>query len=63
MTNEHRGGGGGVLTVHLQDLLQAGEDGGQLWAGEDLLPLQGLGEDRLEHRQHAVVCMLSRIQL
>ena len=37
-----------ALTVHFNDLVQVGEDGGQLGAGQELLSLQRPGEDCLK---------------
>lgn len=51
------------LTVHLNELVEVREDGGQLGGGQQLLPLQGLGEDHLQHTQHAHVGVLRGEQL
>lgn len=37
-----------ALTVHIDDLIQVGEDSGQLGGGQELLSLQRFGEDHLE---------------
>lgn len=52
-----------TLTVHFNDFIQAGEDGGQLDAGQELLSLQRLGEDHLEDTQHPHVSVLGGEQL
>lgn len=38
----------GSLTVHFNDLVQVGENGGQFVGRQELLSLQRLGEDHLK---------------
>lgn len=52
-----------TLTVHFNDFIQAGEDGGQLDGGQELFSLQRLGEDHLEDTQHPHVSVLGGEQL
>lgn len=49
--------------MHFNDLIEAGEDGVQLGAGQELLFLQRFGEDHLKDTEHSHVCVLCCKQL
>lgn len=61
--NKHGGSVLLTLTVHFNDFIQAGENGGQLDGGQELLPLQRLGENHLKDAQHPHMSVLSSKQL
>ncbi len=48
LTQDRKGLFAAELTVHFNDLIQVGEDSGQLSGGQELFSLQRLGEDHLK---------------